>query len=249
MNWLLFGGLALTGLAGSLHCVGMCGPLLIGLSRRLPAGRSFAWEVLAYHLGRIWTYVVLGLLAGGLGQRLHQALGARRGFLLVLALAIVVNGLLMLRRRTTRFEQRLAERFGALLRGVSGAVGVGGGQGFVARLLVGVVMGFTPCGLVWMALVPAAALGNPWWAALGMLSFGVGTVPALTGVALLERTISPRLRRQGRVLAAAALIVAGLWIAMRTLPLGGDDLAPAACPLHPEATLAGPSTRGLSRGG
>lgn len=240
-GWALFGGLLLTGLAGSLHCVGMCGPVLIGLSRRLPEGRSFAVDALAYHLGRIWTYMLLGLLAGAFGQRLHQAMGAGRTYLLVLGLVVVVTGILMLRPRTSRFEQRLAERFSGVLRGVSHAVGLDGGQGFVARMLVGVVMGFTPCGLVWMALVPAAALGNPWWAALGMLSFGLGTLPALTSVVLLERMMSHRLRRHGRVLAAAALIVAGLWISIRSLPVAGDEADPAVCPLHSEQTLVAPS--------
>ena len=89
-GWALFGGLLLTGLAGSLHCVGMCGPVLLGLSRRLPEGRSFAVDALAYHLGRIWTYMLLGLLAGAFGQRLHRAMGAGRTYLLVLGLVALV---------------------------------------------------------------------------------------------------------------------------------------------------------------
>ena len=75
VTWPLFGALALTGLAGSLHCVGMCGPILLGLSRRLPEGRSFSSDALAYHLGRLWTYALLGLAAGAFGLRLERAWG------------------------------------------------------------------------------------------------------------------------------------------------------------------------------
>ena len=104
----LFGALALTGLAGSLHCVGMCGPILVGLSRKLPEGRSFAWDAIAYHGGRLWTYMVLGLIAGAFGQRLEQSWGGRSLFALLLGGIVVLNGALMLRRRHTRRRCRTA---------------------------------------------------------------------------------------------------------------------------------------------
>ena len=131
---------------------------------------------------------------------------------------MIVNGLLMMRKRSSRFEQWVAARFAAALRQVSGAVTPAIGQGFAARVLVGALMGLTPCGLVWMALVPAAAIGNPWLAGAGMLFFGLGTVPALTSVVWMDRMASARWRRHGRVIAAAALIVAGVWISARALP-------------------------------
>ena len=53
-------------------------------------------------------------------------------------------------------------------------------------------MGLTPCGMVWMALVPAAAIGHPLLSSLGMLCFGIGTVPALSSVVLLDRFLANR---------------------------------------------------------
>jgi len=219
----LFGALALTGLAGSLHCVGMCGPILVGLSRRLPEGRSFAWDAIAYHAGRLWTYMVLGLIAGAFGQRIEQAWGGRSAFALVLGGVVVFNGALMLRRRNSRLEQWLAARLGGVLRSVTTVTGVAGRTGVVARVLVGAVMGLTPCGMVWMALIPAAAIGNPLLSSLGMLAFGLGTVPALSSVVLVDRLLAHRFRRHGRTIAAVGLILAGFWLCARALP--GDPHA------------------------
>lgn len=236
-SWALFGALLLTGLAGSLHCVGMCGPILIGLSQRLPRGRSFALETLAYHLGRLWTYALLGLIAGAFGQRLERAWGGRHAFAALLGVVVVLNGLLLLRRGGTRFERWLAARFGGVLRSVTSVAGLAGRRGFVARMLVGAVMGLTPCGMVWMALVPAAALGNPLLSALGMLSFGLGTLPALSSVVMLDRLLANRLRRHGRTVAAIALILAGVWLVARALP-GGEPHAGAHHGTHAQRQSA-----------
>jgi len=216
--WPLFGALALTGLAGSLHCVGMCGPILVGLARKLPEGRSFAWDAIAYHAGRLWTYAILGLAAGTFGQKLERAWGGRAMFALILGGILLLNGALMLRRRNTRVERWLAVRLGGVLRSVIAATGVAGRTGIVARVLVGAVMGLTPCGMVWMALVPAAAIGHPLLSSLGMLCFGLGTLPALTSVVLLERLLASRFRRHGRTIAAVGLILAGIWLCGRAWP-------------------------------
>jgi sulfite exporter TauE/SafE len=214
----LFGALTLTGLAGSLHCVGMCGPILVGLSRRLPEGRSFARDAMAYHAGRLWTYAVLGLFAGAFGQRLEQAWGGRSLFALLLGGVVVLNGALMLRRRNTCLEQWLAAKLGGVLRSVTATTGLAGRSGVVARVLVGAVMGLTPCGMVYMALIPAAAIGHPLLSSLGMLAFGLGTLPALTSVVLLDRLLAHRFRRHGRTVAAIGLILAGIWLCARAWP-------------------------------
>jgi len=214
----LFGALALTGLAGSLHCVGMCGPILIGLSRKLPESRSFLSSAAAYHLGRLWTYALLGWIAGTFGHRLGQAGGSRQFFAVALGLAVVINGALLLRRSRSRFESWVAARFSAILRGIAAAGGSSDRRGFLGRVLVGAVMGLTPCGMVWMALVPAAAIGHPALSALGMVCFGVGTLPALSSVVLADRLLASRFRRHGRTIAAVALILAGIWLFVRGLP-------------------------------
>jgi len=244
--WALLGALALTGLAGSLHCVGMCGPLLLGLSSRLPRGRSFGVEAFAYHFGRLWTYALLGLAAGAFGQRLERVWGGRNAFAAVLGGIVVIAGLLMLRPRNTRIERWIAGRFGTLLRAVTAAAGPATRRGFVGRALIGAVMGLTPCGLVWMALVPAAALGHPLLSAAGMLCFGLGTLPALSSVVLLDRFLANRLRSHGRTLAAVAMIVAGVLLFARALP-PSESGAPACHVVEQTTALRAKRTPGIVR--
>jgi sulfite exporter TauE/SafE len=176
-----FGLAFAAGLAGSGHCLGMCGGILAALAVASPAASAavrFRLN-LAYHFGRIITYSLLGLLAGAISQAaLFSALKAQLYWLFVAAnLMVIVIG--------------LATAFG--VRRLSLAALDGTGWGFMSRVLgaasarstglaflaAGLVMGLLPCGLVYGVLITAAT-GGSWWRGWGMmLAFGLGTLPAL----------------------------------------------------------------------
>jgi uncharacterized protein len=175
-------GLAFTaGLAGSGHCLGMCGGILAALAVASPdasVGQRFRVN-LVYHIGRITTYTLLGLLAGAVSQAaLFSALKPHLYWLFAAAnLMVIAIG--------------LATAFG--VRRLSLAALDGTGWGFMSRILgrassqptlrvflaAGLVMGLLPCGLVYGVLI-AAATGGSWQQGGGMmLAFGLGTLPAL----------------------------------------------------------------------
>jgi sulfite exporter TauE/SafE len=224
----LYGSLLLAGLAGSLHCVGMCGPILLAFSQvfRPPGeqgGGSLALQrdFLFYHAGRIWTYGMLGFLAGLLGKSLRQGaalVGWQKPVSILIGVSVVVVGVLLLGVvRGTRTEavlngcgiKRLRESrwFKSLLHG----------RGLAARLLLGAVMGLLPCGLVYAMLVMVAALPTPLHSMLGMVVFGIGTLPSLTAVLLASGMVSRWLRNYGTRLVAVALIVTGCLMVARTV--------------------------------
>jgi sulfite exporter TauE/SafE len=171
--------LALAGLAGSVvHCVGMCGPFVLGQAAdrmaRLPAGRMCeaarlrSGLLLPYHAGRIATYAALGAAAGALGSlTLPTALPAG-----LLALAGTLFLLLALGRAWP----------GLHLGG--GIAALAGPAGRLGGLPLGLALGLLPCGMVYAALAAAASLG-PLLGAAAMIAFGLGTVPALVVVAVL----------------------------------------------------------------
>ena len=223
IQWALFGALLLTGLAGSLHCIGMCGPLLIGLSRQLPKGRSLTRDTFAYHAGRIWVYALLGLIAGSFGQQLEQRWGGRHLFAGVFAVVVILNAILLLKKTPSRLELWIANGYATLFRSVQRATQTQSPNGALGRFLIGAVMGLTPCGMVWMALIPASALGHPLLSALGMVSFGLGTVPALTAVVIANRLVADRFRKHSRTLAAVAMLIAGMMLLSRALPIGSHE--------------------------
>jgi sulfite exporter TauE/SafE len=214
-----FAGMLLAGLAGSAHCLGMCGPFIAGFSTLEPeSDRRTRWiGRLLHHLGRAWTYAMLGALAGIFGGQAAGLLGEGwpRALPAIAALALaaialfgVFPSIIPAGGKLGKFWQSLgatARRLGAT-------------PGAPARLLSGVLHGLLPCGLVYLMLVPAASLGGPLRGAIGMAAFALGTVPALLLVQALGGTIAPWVRRSRRLAAVCFLLaaVALAWRATRT---------------------------------
>lgn len=227
--WTLFGSMLVAGLAGSLHCIGMCGPILFSFSqviddaarRRGEPLRSVRFDFAWYHAGRIWTYGMLGFLAGWAGQGLRAGsdyLGWQRPLSVAVGVIVILSGLALLGvipglRFLTSPKTCDTER----LRAPSWLLGMLRAPGRLPRLLLGATMGLLPCGLVYAMLAIAATLPSPAHAALGMVVFGVGTLPSLSAVLLAGRLLPARLRLHGTRVAAIAVILAGCWMTVRTL--------------------------------
>jgi sulfite exporter TauE/SafE len=208
-------GLAL-GVAGSAHCLGMCGPLVLTFGRSLaPSSRAHQVRHAAlYHAGRLLTYVALAIPAGFAGQAL-----VLRGFGRALA---IVAATLLLAAALASARFRLPGRIGALwATGASRAAGAasrwGRSHAVAGPLLTGAANGLVPCGLVYAAVTAAAAMGSSRDAVVLMVGFGAGTVPALLAVSLSAASIPaawrPRLRRLTPIvlaLTAALLLLRGV---------------------------------------
>lgn len=223
--------LFLTGLAGSLHCVGMCGPLLLGFSRVLDSGPDqrprldFAY----YHAGRLWTYGLLGLVAGWAGSGLREGsvhLGWQRPLAILISMLVIGSGAVAL-GLIPGLRLELSSP-GTCLRPLRS----GWLTSFLqqprrsGRLLLGAVMGLLPCGLVYTVLLIAATLPSPLHSAVGMICFGVGTLPALSAVVLAGRLAPRWLRVHGTRLAALMLVGIGLFMLARSLlvPLAAHSM-------------------------
>lgn len=208
-------GAFLAGLAGSPHCVLMCGPFASACARS-GAGLS------AWHAGRLTGYAILGAAAGAVGAVLPGpawlpgALAAT--FLLWFAAGLA----------------GLAPEPRVILPGLAGSGRLlQEGRGTGARYAFGVINGFLPCGLVYAALSLPVVLAAPLPGALAMVAFGAGTVPLLSVAALGLRRMTPRGLVARRVVAAVVLLV-GLWsIATRTGLLSGSPHDPSThTPTH-----------------
>ena len=210
----------LAGLAGSLvHCVGMCGPFVLGqvvadADRPGRAGYS-EWQRLAgaalapYHLGRFTTYTALGAAAGAVTSLFASTTGFRwlSGALLAGAAA-----LLILQALGLSFGSGGGTRQGFLSRL---AAPLAGTTGHGARYGLGVLLGFLPCGLLYGALAAAAGSASASRGALAMAAFALGTVPALVAVGWGGLLMRRKLGGAGRWLAAPLL--AGNALVMLTL--------------------------------
>jgi hypothetical protein len=228
----------LAGLAGSLHCAGMCGGFACALGSD-PRGRGATLRRhLLYNAGRVTTYVFLGALAGALGAALVGGPGdseplllAQRGLSAVAGLLMILIGLQFLgwlRRAHGTALGPGGQAAARTLQGLLRAPGAG------APLAFGVFNGFLPCPLVYAFLAHTAAvcLSDPTRAvatgAFTMAAFGLGTFPALLLVASLGQALQPLWRRRGVQLAGAFIVLLGLVTVLRgTLP-AGDPLVHAA---------------------
>lgn len=198
-------------LAGSPHCAGMCGPFAVAACRG-PASAT-TWQI-----GKLGTYVILGGVAGGLGEAALPPgwIATTVSVALIVWFSAVLAGLLP----EPRWASATLER--ALSRGLARSKGEDGGMSRgVATFSFGVVNGLLPCGLVYAALGLAVAAGGAAEGAFVMAAFGLGTVPALTAIGLGGRRLGVRTMRGRRLLAAVVLIAGLTSVAARSAMLPG----------------------------
>ena len=179
--------LLLAGLIGSAnHCAGMCGPFVMA---QLGAGnqgestfqRLKGGLLIPYHLGRVTTYVLLGVVGASFSQAIVGTPVQRSiavAMLGVAGLLFIANALPGFKRMFKQFsffgfEKNVGVVVGRLSRPLLA------GQSTLHRYLLGFFLGFLPCGLVIAAVMAVAATGSPVAATIGMIMFGLGTVPAL----------------------------------------------------------------------
>lgn len=206
------------GFLGSSHCIGMCGGIAGALGMAVP-GQKTAWGQLAgYSIGRVGSYTLMGALAGALGAAVLPALGPLRllaGFMLI-AMALYIagwwRGLVWLEKGGS-YLWRYLQPLSAKLLPVRSAP---------QAVALGSLWGWLPCGLVYSALTFALAQGGSARAALAMLAFGLGTVPAMFATGAAASKVRGFVQRPAvRLLFAGAILLFGLWTLWGGLGHGG----------------------------
>jgi sulfite exporter TauE/SafE len=197
----------------------MCGPLLLALPRFGNSGLAVFASRLTYNFGRVATYTLFGVIFGLFGKTL--ALAGLQRWVSITAGAAVLLGLFA----STRFAPR-APLLG-LVKSLKSAFGTLMGQrNFRGILLLGMLNGLLPCGLVYAACAGAIAAGSVSESASQMAAFGIGTMPMMLGIGL----VAPRLRfflgRSYHALLPASIAIAGVLLILRGLALGIPYLSP-----------------------
>jgi sulfite exporter TauE/SafE len=224
-------GLFVAGAAGSVvHCGPMCGVFVLGqMSERMAAlpserlcerQRIGSGLLLPYHLGRLTTYAGLGALAAGSAAMFGHVkwFGNLSGALLVLAaLLFLMQGLGRMRPSAGRFD-RAPRYWGKLIGGFTRRIRRGS---IFGEYLLGLALGFLPCGFLYAAIAAAAGSGRPEIGAIAMVSFGLGTTPLLMVIGIAGHA-ARRQWNHGITIAAPVLMVlnAGLLLALAWQRIG-----------------------------
>ena len=218
------------GFAGSFHCIGMCGGFACALGRDSSGAAATVGRHLLYNAGRLTTYCFLGAVAGALGEMLCTSRGLAvpvlngplDGAQRVLAIAA---GLLMIAMALQFFG--LLQRFQGVTLGFGGSTlalslrNLLTSENRAAPVAFGVFNGFLPCPLVYAFAVQAASTAGAVPGFLVMLSFGLGTFPAMLMMGGVGRMLAPVWRQRGVWLAGSFILLLGLITFGRgVLPLG-----------------------------
>ncbi len=208
---------AAIGLFGGVHCIGMCGGIAGALSHALPAAQRTRFPLLLtqlqYSVGRILSYAIAGAAAGALGQVLQRLLGPSGGAvlrvvagLLLVALGLYVSGWW---RGLAHLERAAGRLWGAISPAARHLLAV---SSATRRILLGMLWGWLPCGLVYSMLASAVSSGNAATGAFLMTGFGIGTLPALLVTGSLAGRLTLFVRRRNARWAAGLLIMLfGIW--------------------------------------
>ena len=221
------------GLFGSLHCVGMCGPiaLLIPLQRQHKGFRSL--QLGAYFIGKTLTYALMGLLFGLVGEGVFIA-EYQQEFSIFAGFLMILMGLFsLLHLRVKGLGTPLLKGFSLLKNALGKQLSK---KTITSSLSIGFLNGFLPCGLVYTALFGALTMGNWWGSMTYMTVFGVGTIPLMLLLILLGDFLPLALRRRLNQWLPLVVILVGILFILRGLGLGIPYLSPADTHLilHPK---------------
>ena len=212
------------GLMGSLHCVGMCGPIAF----MLPVDRTNNYkkfgQIFIYHFGRLLAYGIIGLVFGLLGKGLsifgmQQKLSIAIGIIMILIVLIPYQTFnkYNLSKPIYKVISKVKNQLGKELKKKSPDT----------FLTIGFLNGFLPCGLVYMAVFASLAMPNAWQGSLYMALFGLGNIPLMTSAIYFSNLLKGGIRQKVQKAIPVFVIIIGALFILRGLGLGIPYVSPA----------------------
>jgi sulfite exporter TauE/SafE len=219
---LIFSALAL-GFASGFHCIGMCGPIALSLGLTKKQATNYYLQNLTYQFGRIVTYSFLGAILGMVGKGFQMAgfqqyLTIGVGILLILMAIFSFGGKDFASKIPflSHFLLKVKMNLGKLLQKAD----------YRSRFTTGILNGFLPCGMVYMALTASLASGGIWQSATFMALFGLGTLPFMFAIVLLGNLMTTAFRIKILKFVPVMMIVLGGLFILRGLELGIPYISP-----------------------
>jgi len=213
----------LFGLLGSFHCIGMCGPIAFILPVDRTNTLKKVSQISLYHLGRIITYSLIGLLFGLLGKSFYL-FGFQQQLSIIVGIIMIV---LVLIPYKTFNKYNFSKPLFKIISKVKSALGKELKKKSPDTFLtIGFLNGFLPCGLVYMALFGAIASGDAWEGSLYMAVFGIGTIPLMTTAIYFGNFLTSKVRRYITKAIPVIVVLMGLLFILRGLGLGIPYLSP-----------------------
>lgn len=211
------------GLMGSLHCVGMCGPIAFMLPVDRTNNLKKATQIFIYHFGRLLAYSIMGILFGFIGKGLY-VFGIQQKLSIIIGV-LMITVILLPYKTFSRYNfskpiykiiSKIKNRLGQALKKKTPDT----------FLTIGFLNGFLPCGLVYMALFGAIAMATPLEGGLYMMLFGMGTIPLMTTAIYFSGFLKGATKQKIQRLIPVFVVVIGTLFIIRGLGLGIPYVSP-----------------------
>ena len=211
------------GLISSLHCIGMCGPIAM----MLPVDRSNqtkkTLQIFTYHFGRLVAYASIGFIFGSFGKGfsmagIQQELSVLLGIIMIVIVVIPERVFIAYNFSKPIFKviSKIKTALGSQFKNKS----------YQSLFTIGLLNGFLPCGMVYVALFGAIAMQSPSLGILYMLLFGLGTVPMMSSVVYLNSFLTLPFRNKIQKVIPYVAVCIGILFILRGLGLGIPYISP-----------------------
>lgn len=231
--------LFVVGILTSLHCVGMCGGIMISQSLTLSKESKNKWDAmrpaLLYNTGRVVSYTILGGIIGALGSVLSLSITTKAGLQIFAGAFMIIMGLNMAGFSTFR---RLHIRLPKVVCRVKARSH--------SAFIVGLLNGLMPCGPLQTMQLYALGTGSPLKGALSMFVFSLGTVPLMLTFGALSGFLSKGYTKSILKFSGVLIIVLGLIMGNRGFTMLGFNLNPVKAIANSSTTLLGGSSNDLN---
>jgi sulfite exporter TauE/SafE len=212
------------GLISSLHCIGMCGPIamMLPVDRNNPAKK--ATQIITYHLGRLSAYATIGFIFGLVGKGFFLA-GIQQKLSIFIGVAMIV---VILIPEKVFAKYNFSKPVFKLISKVKTTLGAQfKNKTYKSLFTIGLLNGFLPCGMVYVALFGAIAMQSESLGVLYMILFGLGTVPLMSSVTYLNSFLTIPIRNKIQKVIPYVAVIIGILFIFRGLGLGIPYLSPS----------------------
>jgi len=198
----------LFGLISSLHCIGMCGPIAMMLPVDRNNQAKKVTQIITYHFGRLTAYSTIGLLFGLLGRGLMIAV-----ILIPERLFAKHNFSKPLFQLISKIKTKLGSQFK--------------NKSCKSLFTIGLLNGFLPCGMVYVALFGAIAMQSASLGVLYMFFFGLGTIPMMSSVVYINSFLTISIRNKIQKAIPYVGVFIGILFIVRGLAFGIPYVSPS----------------------
>ncbi len=219
----LFIAAFIMGCIGSVHCLGMCGPLALSLPVVTNNHTSRFFSTLLYNAGRIFTYAWLGAIFGLVGMS-FAFFGYQQWLSVILGITIIFFIILPKNKFASSNNNTLIRFFGNIRTSLGRLFSK---RNYHSVFFIGLLNGLLPCGLVYIAIAGAVSTASVIKSSLFMAAFGLGTLPVMWSIAFLGSSINMNIRLKIRKMYPYVMFLMAVLLIIRGLGLDIPYMSPA----------------------